>query len=74
MPLKRRAENKNSQFTIKATARNNSAAILAMVEASGVIGGVLDFSARAALAAGRVLQGLPNWQSAEPDSGSVHAV
>ena len=53
---------------------NNSAAIMAMVEADGGIGLVPDFSARAALAMGRVVQVLPQWDFAEPYSGAVHAV
>jgi DNA-binding transcriptional LysR family regulator len=53
---------------------NNSAAIIAMVEADGGIGLVPDFSARAALAAGRVVQVLAQWDFAEPYSGTVHAV
>jgi DNA-binding transcriptional LysR family regulator len=53
---------------------NNSAAILAMVEAGGGIGLVPDFTARAALAAGRVVQVLPDWRLCEPYGGAVHAV
>lgn len=53
---------------------NNSAAILAMVEAGGGIGVVPDFTARAALAGGRVVQVLPEWALCEPYAGAVHAV
>jgi DNA-binding transcriptional LysR family regulator len=53
---------------------NNSAAILAMVEAGGSLGLVPDFTARAALAEGRVVQVLPDWQLDEPSMGAVHAV
>jgi DNA-binding transcriptional LysR family regulator len=53
---------------------NNSAAILAMVEAGGGIGLVPDFAARAALKSGRVHQVLPEWEFCEPYTGTVHAV
>jgi DNA-binding transcriptional LysR family regulator len=53
---------------------NNSAAIVALVEAGGGIGLVPDFAAREALAAGRVTQVLPDWEFDEPYTGSVHAV
>ena len=53
---------------------NNSAAILAMVEAGGGIGLVPDFTARAALAEQRVVQILSDWQLREPYIGAVHAV
>lgn len=53
---------------------NNSAALLAMVEAGGGIGLVPDFTARAALAAGTVLQVLSEWELCEPYTGAVHAV
>lgn len=53
---------------------NNSAAILAMVEAGGGIGLVPDFTARAALDQQRVRQVLPDWELCEPYSGAVHAV
>ncbi len=53
---------------------NNSAAILAMVEAGGGIGLVPDFTARAALDAQRVQQVLPEWEFCEPYTGTVHAV
>lgn len=53
---------------------NNSAAILAMVEAGGGIGLVPDFTARAALDAQRVQQVLPEWEFCEPYTGAVHAV
>lgn len=53
---------------------NNSAAILAMVEAGGGIGLVPDFTAYAALDQGRVRQVLPEWELCEPYAGAVHAV
>jgi DNA-binding transcriptional LysR family regulator len=53
---------------------NNSAAILATVEAGGGIGLVPDFTARAALDAQRVRQVLPEWELCEPYAGAVHAV
>ncbi|WLI87799.1 LysR family transcriptional regulator [Massilia sp. R2A-15] len=53
---------------------NNSGAILAAVEARGGIGLLPDFTARAALAAGRVVQLLPDWEFDEPYAGAVHAV
>lgn len=51
---------------------NNSAAILAMVEAGGGIGLVPDFTARAALQAGQVQPVLPQWRIGEPYTGNVH--
>jgi DNA-binding transcriptional LysR family regulator len=53
---------------------NNSAAILAVVEAGGGIGLLPDFTARSALAEGRVRQVLPEWEFCEPYAGAVHAV
>lgn len=53
---------------------NNSAALMAVVEADGGIGLVPDFSARAALAQGRVVQVLADWTFDEPYAGNVHAV
>lgn len=53
---------------------NNSGAILAMVEAGGGIGLVPDFTARSALAQGRVRQVLAEWEFCEPYAGAVHAV
>jgi DNA-binding transcriptional LysR family regulator len=53
---------------------NNSAAIMAAVEAGGGIGLVPDFTARAALEAGRVEQVLTEWELCEPYVGSIHAV
>lgn len=53
---------------------NNSAAIVALVEAGGGIGLVPDFAARDALAAGRVRQVLQDWEFDAPYTGSVHAV
>jgi DNA-binding transcriptional LysR family regulator len=53
---------------------NNSAAIMAMVEANGGIGLVPDFSAQAALASGTVRAVLPDWALGEPYTGTVYAV
>ena len=53
---------------------NNSAAILATVEAGGGIGLVPDFAAHAALANGRVVQVLSDWSLGEPYVGNIHAV
>lgn len=53
---------------------NNSAAILAIVEEGGGIGLVPDFTAGAALAAGRVQRVLSEWELCEPYTGTVHAV
>ena len=53
---------------------NNSAAILAVVEAGGGIGLVPDFTARAAIDGHRVQQVLPDWDFCDPYTGAVHAV
>jgi len=53
---------------------NNSAALMAVVEAGGGIGLVPDFTARPALAQQRVRQVLPEWIFDEPYAGTVHAV
>jgi DNA-binding transcriptional LysR family regulator len=53
---------------------NNSAALLAAVEAGGGIALVPDFTARAALAQARVQRVLPEWTVCEPYAGTVHAV
>lgn len=53
---------------------NNSAAILAVVEAGGGIGLVPDFAARAAINGERVQQVLPDWEFCDPYIGTVHAV
>ncbi|MES2069075.1 MAG: LysR family transcriptional regulator [Pseudomonadota bacterium] len=53
---------------------NNSAAILAAVEAGGGIGLVPDFTAYTALQERRVQQVLPEWEFCEPYAGAVHAV
>jgi DNA-binding transcriptional LysR family regulator len=53
---------------------NNSAAIMAMVQAHGGIGLVPDFSAQAALASGVVQHVLPDWAMGEPYTGTVYAV
>lgn len=58
-----------TRFTI-----NNSAAILAAVQAGGGIGLIPDFAAASALQEGRVQQVLPEWEFQEPYTGSVHAV
>jgi DNA-binding transcriptional LysR family regulator len=51
---------------------NNSAAILAMVEAGGGIGLVPDFTARAALHGQRVQQILPGWEFCAPIPTSLY--
>lgn len=64
-------------FSIKVPTRitiNNSAAILAAVQAGGGIGLIPDFAAATALQDGRVQQVLPEWEFQEPYTGSVHAV
>jgi DNA-binding transcriptional LysR family regulator len=53
---------------------NNSAAILAAIEAGGGIGLIPDFTAAQALADGRVVPVLPDWTLAAPYTGAVHAV
>lgn len=53
---------------------NNSAAILSAVEAGGGIGLVPDFTASAAIEAGRVELVLPEWDFCDPYTGAVHAV
>ena len=53
---------------------NNSAALMAVVEADGGIGLVPDFTARAALEQGRVVPVLADWTFEEPYAGNVHAV
>ncbi|MET3121279.1 DNA-binding transcriptional LysR family regulator [Oxalobacteraceae bacterium GrIS 2.11] len=53
---------------------NNSAAIVAAVEAGGGIGLVPDFAVASALAAQRVIQVLPQWEFCEPHARSIHAV
>lgn len=53
---------------------NNSAAVMAAVEAGGGIGMVSDFAARSALGAGRVRQVLPDWQVGDPHGRTIHAV
>jgi DNA-binding transcriptional LysR family regulator len=53
---------------------NNSAAVLAAVEAGGGIGMLSDFAARAALDAGRVTQVLADWEADEQHTRGVHAV
>ncbi len=53
---------------------NNSAAIMAAVEADGGIGMVSDFAAQAALDRGTVRRVLPDWQVADVHQRMVHAV
>lgn len=53
---------------------NNSAAIMATVEADGGVGLVTDFAAQAALDGGRVQLVLPGWRMAEAHSRTVQAV
>lgn len=55
-------------------ALNNSAAILAVVEAGGGIGLIPHFTARASLLACRVLQVLPEWEFGPPYTGNIQAV
>lgn len=55
-------------------ALNNSAAILAVVEAGEGIGLVPYFTANASHFAGRVVQVLPEWEFGPPYSGNIHAV
>lgn len=67
----------DARLSVNVAARlaiNNSGGILAAVEAGGGIGLVPDFTARAALAAGRVQQVLADWELCEPYSGRIHAV
>lgn len=53
---------------------NNSGAILAAVEAGGGVGLIPDFTARAALQEGRVVELLRDWALCAPYVGAVHAV
>lgn len=53
---------------------NNSAAVMAAVEADGGIGLVSDFAAQAALDSGAVKQLLADWQVGEPHRRMIHAV
>ena len=53
---------------------NNSAAVMAAVEAGGGIGLVSDFAAQAALDSGRVRQVLADWQVGDPHRRMIHAV
>jgi DNA-binding transcriptional LysR family regulator len=53
---------------------NNSAAVMAAVEAGGGIGLVSDFAARAAIASGSVRQVLADWQVGDPHRRMIHAV
>jgi DNA-binding transcriptional LysR family regulator len=71
--LKRSEQKVNVRVPARVTI-NNSAAILAMVEAGGGIGLVPDFTARTALQGKRVQQLLPDWEFCEPYAGAVHAV
>lgn len=67
----------DTRFSITVPARltiNNSAAILAAVEAGGGIGLVPDFTARTAIDAHRVQRVLSEWEFCEPYTGAVHAV
>ena len=71
--MKRGAETMSVALSARCSI-NNSAAVLAAVEAGGGIGMVTDFAAHAALAAGRVLQVLPEWEAGEQHLRSIHAV
>ena len=53
---------------------NNSAAVMAAVEAGGGIGLVSDFAAQAAIDAGRVRRVLVDWEVGEPHTRTVQAV
>jgi DNA-binding transcriptional LysR family regulator len=53
---------------------NNSAAIMAAVQAGGGIGLVPDFAASSALDGAMVTRLLPDWEMCEPYTGAVHAV
>jgi DNA-binding transcriptional LysR family regulator len=53
---------------------NNSAAVMAALEAHGGIGLVSDFAAQAAIDSGRVVRVLPEWQLGEPHQRMIHAV
>ncbi|MFA9215501.1 MAG: LysR family transcriptional regulator [Sphingomonadaceae bacterium] len=70
-------ERAGQQVQVEAPTRltiNNSAAIVAVVEAGGGIGLVPDFAAAAALQAGRLQPVLPDWEFCAPYTGTVHAV
>jgi DNA-binding transcriptional LysR family regulator len=70
----KRGENKVNVRVPSRITINNSAAILAVAQASGGIGLVPDFSAHAALQDKRVQQVLPDWDLCAPYAGAVHAV
>ncbi len=53
---------------------NNSAAVMAAVEAGGGIGLVSDFAAHSALSSGRVRQVLTDWQVGDPHRRMIHAL
>ena len=53
---------------------NNSAAVMAAVEAGGGIGLVSDFAAQAAIDTGRVRRVLPGWHVGDPHSRTIQAV
>ena len=53
---------------------NNSAAVMAAVQADGGIGLVADFAAQAALDSGCVRQVLADWQVGDPHRRMIHAV
>ena len=68
---------KKEQITVEVPTRlsiNNSAAILAAVEAHGGIGLMPDFTAAAGLASGRVVKVLSKWEMLEPYAGKIYAV
>jgi DNA-binding transcriptional LysR family regulator len=72
-PLRRGAETVTVDVPTRMTI-NNSAAIMAAVEADGGVGLVPEFAARAALDAGRVARVLPEWELCEPYAGRIHLV
>ena len=53
---------------------NNSAAVMAAVEAGGGIGLVSDFAAESAIAGGRVRQVLADWRIGDAHARMIHAV
>ena len=66
-----------SEVKVKVKVRaaiNNSAAILAVVEAGGGIGLIPHFTASASLLTGRVVQVLQEWKFGPPYTGNIQAV
>lgn len=71
--LRRGEEQARIELASRATF-NNSAAIMAAVEADGGIGLVPDFAGAAALADGRCQRLLPAWTVVTPSVGAAHAI